>query len=84
MLFPVSIVKSRWCKSLISWKHSFKRLNEEYEISKKKKHALDNLLSAGKISRQTYEVFNEEISGAIAEIEKQQKALLEKNGFKSK
>ncbi|MEM3442977.1 MAG: CdvA-like protein [Candidatus Bathyarchaeia archaeon] len=68
---------------MISWRHSFKRLNEEYEISKKKKHALDNLLSAGKISRQTYEVFNEEISGAIAEIEKQQKALLEKMDSKA-
>jgi chromosome segregation ATPase len=67
---------------LISWRHSFKRLNEEYEISKKKRQALDNLLGAGKISRQTYDLFNEEISQAMAEIEKQQKALLEKMNLK--
>lgn len=67
---------------MISWRHSFKRLNEEYEISKKKKQALDNLLGAGKISRQTYDLFNDEISQAIAEIEKQQKALLEKMNLK--
>ncbi|MEM3578420.1 MAG: CdvA-like protein [Candidatus Bathyarchaeia archaeon] len=67
---------------MISWKHSFKRLNEEYAISKKKRQALDNLLGAGKISRQTYDLFNEEISQAMAEIEKQQKALLEKMNLK--
>lgn len=67
---------------MISWRRSFKRLNEEYEISKKKKQALDNLLGAGKISRQTYEIFNDEISQAMAEIEKQQKALLEKMNLK--
>ena len=68
---------------MISWRHSFKRLNEEYEISKKKRQALDNLLGAGKISRQTYDLFNEEISQTIAEIEKQQKALLEKMNLKA-
>lgn len=67
---------------MISWKHSFRRLNEEYEISKKKRQALDNLLGAGKISRQTYDLFNEEISQAITEIEKQQKVLLEKMNLK--
>ncbi|MGB9676894.1 MAG: CdvA-like protein [Candidatus Bathyarchaeales archaeon] len=67
---------------MISWRHSFRRLNEEYEISKKKKQALDNLLGAGKISRQTCDLFNEEISQAIVEIEKQQKALLEKMNLK--
>ncbi|MEM3597167.1 MAG: CdvA-like protein [Candidatus Bathyarchaeia archaeon] len=67
---------------MISWRHSFRRLNEEYEISKKKRQALDNLLGTGKISRQTYDLFNGEISQAIAEIEKQQKALLEKMNLK--
>jgi len=63
---------------LISWKHSFKRLNEENEMTKKKKQALDNLLNTGKISQSTYDLFNSEIDEAIAEIERQQKALLEK------
>ena len=63
---------------MISWKHSFESLNEEYEMTKKKKQALDNLLSADKISQSTYDSFNEKIDEAIAEIETQQKALLEK------
>ena len=63
---------------LISWKHSFKRLNEEYEIAKKKKQALDNLFETGKISQSTRDSFNDEIVAAIAEIEKQQKDLLAK------
>jgi len=48
---------------LISWKHSFKRLNEEYEIAKKKKQALS---------------FDTDINAVIMEIEKQQKDLLTK------
>lgn len=67
---------------LISWKHSFRRLNEEYEIAKKKKQALDNLLENGRISKPTHEMFDKEIGEAIAEIEKQRKDLLEKMNSK--
>jgi hypothetical protein len=67
---------------LISWKNSFKKLNEEYEIVKKKKQALDNLLDSGKISQPTYELVSMEIEEALIEIEKQQKALLEKMNSK--
>jgi flagellar motility protein MotE (MotC chaperone) len=63
---------------LISWKHSFKRLSEEYEVARKKKQALDNLLRKGRISQSTFDVFNQEIEDAIAEVEKEEKALLEK------
>ena len=63
---------------LISWKHSFKRLNEEYEIAKKKKHALDNLFETGRISQATRDSFDNDISAVIMEIEKQQKDLLTK------
>jgi hypothetical protein len=63
---------------VISWKHSFKRLNEEYEIAKKKKQALDNLYTSGRISQSTRDSFNNDISSAIVEIERQQKDLLEK------
>lgn len=69
---------------LISWKHSFKRLNEEYEIAKKKKQALDSLFETGKISQSTHESFNEEIATAMAEIEKQQEDLLQKMQSKTK
>jgi hypothetical protein len=67
---------------LISWKHSFRKLNEENEMAKKKKQALDNLLNAGRISQSTYDLFNNEIDEAIAEIERQQKGLLEKMNSK--
>jgi hypothetical protein len=63
---------------LISWKHSFKRLNEEYEIAKKKKQALDNLFETGRISQATRDSFENDINAVIIEIEKQQKDLLAK------
>jgi len=63
---------------LVSWEQSFNRLNEEYEVAKKKKQALDNLLNTGRISPTTYEMFNKEIDETIAEIERQQKALLDR------
>ena len=67
---------------LLSWKQSFKRLNEEYEIANKKKQALDNLFETGKISQTTRDSFNNEIDAAVADIEKQQKELLSKMQFK--
>ncbi|MEM3731121.1 MAG: CdvA-like protein [Candidatus Bathyarchaeia archaeon] len=69
---------------MISWKSSFKRLNEEFEMVKKKKQALDNLLNSGRISQSTYEIFGREITEAIAEIERQQKILLDKMQCKMK
>ena len=69
---------------LISWKHSFKRLNEESEMARKKKQALDNLLRTGRISQSTYDSFSKEMDEAIAEIERQRNALLEKMGSKMK
>lgn len=48
----------------------------------KKKHALDNLLETGRISQFTHEMFNKEIASAIADLEKQQKDLLEKMNSK--
>jgi len=84
MLFPSFAVEKGTVLRLISWKHSFNRLNEEIEMAKKKRQALDNLLSSGRISESTYELFNKEISEAIAEIERQQKGLQEKMNSKMK
>jgi len=69
---------------LISWKHSFKRLNEESEMARKKKQALDNLLSTDRISQSTYDSFSKEMDEAIAEIERQRNALLDKMSSKMK
>lgn len=82
MLFPSFKIKIETVLKLISWKHSFERLNEEYEMTKKKKQALDDLLNAGKISQSTYDLFNNKIDEAIAETERQQRALLEKMNSK--
>jgi len=82
MLFPSFAVKKWTVLKLISWKHSFKKLNEENEMAKKKKQALDNLLNTGRISQSTYDLFNSEIDEAVAEIERQQKGLLEKMNSK--
>jgi hypothetical protein len=82
MLFPSFAAKKWTVLKLISWKHSFKKLNEENEMAKKKKQALDNLLNTGRISQSTYDLFNNEMDEAIAEIERQQKALLEKMNSK--
>ncbi|MEM4243780.1 MAG: CdvA-like protein [Candidatus Bathyarchaeia archaeon] len=60
---------------MISWKHSFKRLNEEYAIAMKKKQALDNLFKTGKISEATRDSFENDINAVLMEIEKQQKDL---------
>ena len=67
---------------MISWKRSLWTLNEEYEVAKKKKHALDNLLSTGRISQSTHEMFTMEIAEAIDEIESRQKTLLQKMNVK--
>jgi hypothetical protein len=78
MLFPLLRLEKATVHNLISWKYSFKRLNEEYEIAKKKKHALDSLYENGRISQATRDSFTNDITAAIAEIEKQQQTLLEK------
>jgi hypothetical protein len=63
---------------LISWKHSLGRLSEEYELTRKKKQALGSLLDAGKISQSTHSLFAREIDEAVAEIDGQRRALVEK------
>lgn len=77
------MVTSCTVQKLISWKHSFSRLNEEYELAKKKKQALANLLETGKISQTTHSLFTREIDEAVAEIDGQRKALLGKMASKA-
>jgi len=67
---------------MVSWKHSFDKLNEEYLMAKKKGQALDALLESGKISKSTHNLFTTEIAEAITEIERQQKVLVQKMNAK--
>lgn len=66
------------CVNLISWKHSFEKIGKELELARKKKHALDDLFNSGRISQNTYDSINNEITNAIVEIEAHQKDLAEK------
>jgi len=77
-VISLSAIETCGAYKLISWKHTFKRLNEEYEIAQKKKNALDNLCASGKISQSTCDSFTVEITNAINEIEKQRHELAEK------
>lgn len=63
---------------MISWKHSFKEISKDLELTKKKKQALDDLLEEGRISESTYDSLNGELTDAIASIEAHRKALAEK------
>jgi len=69
---------------VLSWKSSFERLNSEYEAVVKKRQALNNLFSSGRISQSTFNLFDKEIEETLAEIERQREALLEKMAAKTK
>lgn len=69
---------------LASWKSYFDKINEEYAVTLKKKQALSSLISSGKISQSTFDLFNKEMDEAIAEIERQKSVLLDKMNTKIK
>ncbi|MGB9684293.1 MAG: CdvA-like protein [Candidatus Bathyarchaeales archaeon] len=69
---------------MISWKRSFERLSEEHGAVLKKKQALNSLFNSGKISQSTFDLFDKEMDEALAEIEAQKKALVDKMAAKMK
>jgi recombinational DNA repair ATPase RecF len=69
---------------VLSLKSSFERLNSEYEAVVKKRQALNNLFSSGRISQSTFNLFDKEMEETLAEIEKRREALLEKMAAKTK
>jgi recombinational DNA repair ATPase RecF len=71
-------------EKLISWKRSFERLSEEHWAVLKKKQALNSLFNSGKISQSTFDLFDKEMDEALAEIEAQKKALVDKMAAKMK
>ena len=71
-------------EKLISWKRSFERLSEEHGAVLKKKQALNSLFNSGKISQSTFDLFDKEMDEALAEIEAQKKALVDKMAAKMK
>ena len=67
---------------MVSWKDSFEKINTELDLAKRKKHALDDLYTAGRISQGTYEDLGKELNVEIQEIEAHQKVLAEKMTYK--
>jgi len=63
---------------LISWKDSFEKINNEFDMAKKKQNALEELLNNGRISQLTYENLNEALTREIEQIEARRKELAEK------
>ena len=68
---------------LISWRHTLKRIGEELDLANRKRKALDDLLEAGRISRETYEMFKKEVDEAVGEVEARKKALIEEMNRRS-
>lgn len=58
------------CSILSLWKYTFVLVSKDLELLRKKKQALDDLLSSNKISQLTYEHLNKEISEALADVER--------------
>jgi len=67
---------------LVLWKDSFEKINTELDLAKRKKHALDDLYTAGRISQGTYESLGKELNEEIQAIEARQKVLAEKMTYK--
>ena len=57
------------CSSLLTWKDSFEKINTELEVNTRKKQALENLHSSGRISQFAYECLNKELTDDIEQIE---------------
>jgi len=63
---------------LVTWKDSFEKINEELDLTKRKKQALDDLQGVGRISQFAYECLNKGLTEEIEQTEARRKALTEK------
>jgi len=63
---------------MVLWKDAFEKINSELDLTKKKKQALDALLSSGKISQFTYDLLCKDINEDLTQIELRRKSLAEK------
>ncbi len=63
---------------MVTWKDFFEKINAELDMTSRKKQALENLHTAGRISQFAYECLNKELTDEIAQVEIRRKALAEK------
>ncbi len=61
-----------------SWKQSFEIVNQELELAKKKKQALDDLLAKKRMSEPTYEHLEKALTASILDLEAHQRSLADK------
>jgi len=67
---------------MVMWKDSFEKINTELDLTKRKKQALDDLLSAGRISQFTYDCVCKDLNEDIDQIELRRKSLAKKMASK--
>lgn len=63
---------------MVTWKESFDRISTELGVTDRKKQALENLHSGGRVSQFAFECLNKELADETAEIETRRKVLVEK------
>lgn len=63
---------------MVLWKYLFELASKNLEALKRKKRALDDLLSSNRISQQTYESLNKDVSEALADAERYLESLVSK------
>jgi len=63
---------------MVLWKDAFEKINIELDLTKRKKQALDDLLSTGRISQSTRDCLCKDLDEEINQIELRRKSLAEK------
>lgn len=67
---------------MMLWKDAFEKMNIELDLTKRKKQALDDLLSTGRISQSTHGCLCKDLDEDINQIELRRKSLAEKMASK--
>jgi len=67
---------------MVVWKDAFEKISIELDLTKRKKQALDDLLSTGRISQSTHDCLCKDLDEDINQIELRRKSLAEKMASK--
>jgi len=67
---------------MVVWKDAFEKINIELDLTKRKKQALDDLVSTGRVSQSTHDCLCKDLDEDISQIELRRKALTEKMASK--
>jgi len=67
---------------MVLWKDAYEKINIELDITNRKKQALDDMLSSGRISQSTYDSLCKDLNEDVNQIELRRKSLAEKMASK--